>query len=306
MISDGNKIFLTVADKKSFSKAAKTLFLTQPAVSFQIQMLEEYYGARLFDRVNRNINLTEAGNLLLKYAKQMRQLQNQLEKEMQELTGTISGRLLIGASTTIGEYIVPYLLGAFKRKYPELQLSLKVGNTEDIENQIHDTTLDIGLVEGPIVNKGIAQELFIKDKLVLITPPDHPLAKKEKVSVFELDKYPFISRENGSGTRIEIEQHLEEVGLSPKKMNVILELGSTSAIKRAVQSGLGISIISQWAAREKVKRGQISQSFFIENSFERDFTIIYHEKKFRTQAVEEFINFLKTKEALLELEENLV
>lgn len=302
MLNDSIRVFLTVVDKKSFSKAAKALFLTQPAVSFQIQMLEEYYGTRLFDRVSRNISLTEAGHLLLRYANQMSKMQSELEREMQELTGTAKGRLLIGASTTIGEYVVPYLLGAFKKKYPEVELSLEVANTEDIESRIHDTSLDIGLVEGPITTKDIEKETFIKDRLVLIVPHDHPWATREKVSVFELDKFPFITREKGSGTRIETEQHLKKVGFSDKNLNVIMELGSTSAIKAAVESGLGVSVISKWAAREKVKLGQLAQLTFKEDNFEREFSVIYHKKKFRTQAADAFLTFIKSSETLELLE----
>lgn len=302
MLNDSIRVFLTVVDKKSFSKAAKALFLTQPAVSFQIQMLEEYYGTRLFDRVSRNISLTEAGHLLLRYANQMSKMQSELEREMQELTGTAKGRLLIGASTTIGEYVVPYLLGAFKKKYPEVELSLEVANTEDIESRIHDTSLDIGLVEGPITTKDIEKETFIKDRLVLIVPHDHPWATREKVSVFELDKFPFITREKGSGTRIETEQHLKKVGFSDKNLNVIMELGSTSAIKAAVESGLGVSVISKWAAKEKVKLGQLAQLTFKEDNFEREFSVIYHKKKFRTQAADAFLTFIKSSETLELLE----
>lgn len=302
MLNDSIRVFLTVVDKKSFSKAAKALFLTQPAVSFQIQMLEEYYGTRLFDRVSRNISLTEAGHLLLRYANQMSKMQSELEREMQELTGTAKGRLLIGASTTIGEYVVPYLLGAFKKKYPEVELSLEVANTEDIESRIHDTSLDIGLVEGPITTKDIEKETFIKDRLVLIVPHDHPWATREKVSVFELDKFPFITREKGSGTRIETEQHLKKVGFSDKNLNVIMELGSTSAIKAAVESGLGVSVISKWAAKEKVKLGQLAQLAFKEDNFEREFSVIYHKKKFRTQAADAFLTFIKSSETLELLE----
>lgn len=288
---------MTVVEKESFSKAAKALFLTQPAVSFQIQTLEEYYGTRLFDRVNRQIALTETGRLLLKYANRMSQLQSELEKEMQELTGTIKGRLLIGASTTIGEYIVPQLLGTFKRKYPEVELILEVANTEDIENKIHDTSLDIGLVEGPVTGKDIEKEFFIEDHLAVITGIHHPWAKKGEISVFELDQYPFVSREKGSGTRMVIEEALKKAGFSPNNLNVIMELGSTSAIKAAVANDLGVSIISKWAAKEKVKMGQIAKVEIKELDFERDFSIIYHKKKFRTHAVDGFLRFLKSQEA---------
>jgi len=298
LLNDSIRVFLTVVDKKSFSKAAKALFLTQPAISFQIQMLEEYYGTRLFDRVSRNISLTQAGHLLLGYANNMTKLQSELEREMQELTGTIKGRLLIGASTTIGEYIVPYLLGAFKKKYPEVELSLEVGNSEDIETKIHDTSLDIGLVEGPVTVKDIEKELFLKDQMVLVVSHDHPWAQQDKISVFELDKFPFVSREKGSGTRIETEQHLKKTGFSANNLKVIMELGSTSAIKAAVESGLGMSIISKWAAKEKVKLGQLAQLSFKEDIFERDFNVIHHKKKFRTQAADEFLRFIKSSEAL--------
>lgn len=294
MLNDSIRVFLTVVEKKSFSKAAKALFLTQPAVSFQIQMLEEYYGTRLFDRVSRNIILTEAGHLLLKYANEMSRLQAELEKEMQDLTANIKGKLKIGASTTIGEYIAPYILGAFKHMYPEVQLSLEVSNSEDIEAAIHDTTLDIGLIEGPLIGKDLEAIPFLQDQLLLITPPDHPWGNAETISVFELDKYPFIFREKGSGTRLEVEQHLKKAGFSANNLNVIMELGSSSAIKAAVESGLGISILSKWAVQDRTKSGMLHSINLKEDEFNRTFQIIYHKKKFKTQASEEFLRFLKS------------
>lgn len=297
MLNDSIRVFLTVVDKKSFSKAAKALFLTQPAVSFQIQMLEEYYSTRLFDRINRHISLTESGKLLLDYANKMTDLQSELEREMQELTGTVKGRLLIGASTTVGEYLVPQLLGVFKKKYPEVDLVLEIGNTEDIENKIHETSLDIGLVEGPVTGKDIEKEFFIEDHLCLITSMNHPWASEEQVSIFELDKYPFISREKGSGTRKVIEEALKKAGFPASGLNVSMELGSTNAIKAAVANDLGISIISKWAARERAKLGKIAKLDLKEVEFERPFNIIYHKKKFRTQAADGFLMFLKSKEA---------
>ena len=296
MLNDSIRVFLTVVEKKSFSKAAKALFLTQPAVSFQIQMLEEYYGTRLFDRVSRNIILTEAGHLLLKYAHEMSRLQAELEREMQDLTGSIKGKLKIGASTTIGEYIAPYILGAFKQMYPEVELSLEVSNSEDIEAAIHDTALDIGLVEGPPIGKDLESLPFLQDQLVLITSKDHPWSNLDSISVFELDKYPFISREKGSGTRMEMEQHLKKAGFSANNLHVIMELGSNSAIKAAVESGLGVAMISRWAVQDSVKAGEMAQVKLKEDEFERSFRIIYHKKKFRTQASEEFLRFLKSDE----------
>jgi len=296
MLNDSIRVFLAVAEKRNFSKAAKSLFLTQPAVSFQIQMLEQYYGTVLFDRVNRNITLTAAGELLLKYAQEMSKLQAQLEKEMQELTGTIKGRLLIGASTTIGEYILPYLVGRFKKLYPEVDVSLVVANTEEIETHILDTTLDVGLVEGPVSGKDLVMEKFLDDELVLITPVNHPWVKNKKISVFELSKYPFISREKGSGTRHIMENTLKKVGFDPQNLKIIMELGSTTAIKAAVSNGLGVSIVSKWTVQEMVKHNKLATVTINETKFDRQFIVIYHEKKFRTQAVYEFLNFLKSDE----------
>lgn len=296
MLSDSMRVFITVADKKNFSKAAKALSLTQPAVSFQIQMLEEYYGTRLFDRVSRNIILTDAGHLLLKYANEMNRLQAELEREMQDLTSNIKGKLKIGASTTIGEYIAPYILGAFKNMYPDVELSLEVANSEDIEASIHDTTLDIGLIEGPLIGKDLESIPFLTDHLQLITSTNHPWANLDTISVFELDKFPFISREKGSGTRVEIEQHLKKAGFSANNLNIIMELGSSSAIKAAVESGLGISILSKWAVQDRAKTGSLHTINLKEDEFTRVFRIIYHKKKFKTQASEEFLRFLKSDE----------
>ena len=296
MLNDSIRVFLTVVEKKSFSKAAKALFLTQPAVSFQIQMLEEYYGTRLFDRVSRNIILTDAGHLLLKYANEMSRLQAELEREMQDLTSNIKGKLKIGASNTIGEYIAPYILGAFKNMYPDVELSLEVANSEDIEASIHDTTLDIGLIEGPLIGKDLESIPFLTDHLQLVTSVDHPWANLDTISVFELDKFPFISREKGSGTRAEIELHLKKAGFSANNLNIIMELGSSSAIKAAVESGLGISILSKWAVQDKVKAGLLHTINLKEDEFTRVFRIIYHKKKFKTQASEEFLRFLKSDE----------
>ncbi|SMB93294.1 transcriptional regulator, LysR family [Desulfonispora thiosulfatigenes DSM 11270] len=303
MLNDSIRVFLTVVDKKSFSKAAKALFLTQPAVSFQIQTLEEYYSTRLFDRINRHISLTESGKLLLDYSDKMTELQSDLEREMQELTGTVKGRLLVGASTTIGEYLAPQLLGAFKKKYPEVDLILEVGNTEDIESKIHSTNLDIGLVEGPVTGKDIEKEFFIEDHLCVITSVNHPWAKEKSISIFELDKYPLISREKGSGTRKVYEDGLKKAGFPPNNLNISMEFGSTNAIKAAVANDLGISIISKWAAKEKAKLGRIAKMDLQEVELERPFNIIYHKKKFHSQATDGFLKFLKSDEALEILEQ---
>lgn len=294
MLNDSIRVFLMVVEKKSFSKAAKALFLTQPAVSFQIQMLEEHYGTRLFDRVSRNIIMTEAGELLYKYASEMSDMQQGLERNMQELNSSTIGRLKVGASNTIGEYIAPYILGSFKKRHPQVTLILDVANSDEIEMAIHDTSLDIGLVEGPPVGKDLESIPYLHDELVVVTNPHHPWNHLEEISVFELDRYPFISREKGSGTRAEIEHHLKAAGFSVNNLNVMMKLGSTTAIKAAIKNSFGFTILSKWAIRDELRDGTLSVINLKEDAFKRRFRIVYHKKKFQTQASEEFLRFLKT------------
>ena len=158
------------------------------------------------------------------------------------------------------------------------------------------STLDIGLIEGPMVGKDLESIPFLTDHLQLVTSTNHPWANVDTISVFELDKYPFISREKGSGTRVEVEQHLKKAGFSANNLNIIMELGSSSAIKAAVESNLGISILSKWAVQDKVASGMLHSINLKEIDFNRTFQIIYHKKKFKTQASEEFLRFLKSDE----------
>ena len=295
MLNDSIRVFLMGVEKKSFSKAAKALFLTQPAVSFQSQMLEDHYGTKLFDRISRNIILTEAGELLCKYANEMNEMQGSLERDMQELNTTIIGRLKVGASATIGEYIAPEVLAEFKKRYPRVSLSLDVANSDEIEMAIHDTALDIGLVEGPPIGKDLESIPFLDDELV-VTNPNHPWSKLDSISVFELDRFPFISREKGSGTLAEIHSYMKKSGFAPYNLNVMMKLGSTKAIKTAVKNGIGFTIISRWAVKEELRDGSLAMIRIKEDKFKRQFRIVYHKKKFKTQANEEFIRFLKSRE----------
>ena len=209
MLSDSMRVFITVADKKNFSKAAKALSLTQPAVSFQIQTLEQYYQTMLFDRVNRHVKLTAAGELLLDYAVHMNNLQAELERNMQQLTGHVKGELLVGASTTIGEYILPYVVGAFKQEYPDVNATIQIMNTNDIAENVNNKSFDLGIIEGPVeLTENMESIAFLEDELVLAIPSNHPFATKESITLEELKTLPYITREPGSGSRLIFEQAL--------------------------------------------------------------------------------------------------
>lgn len=292
MLSDSMRVFITVADKKNFSKAAKALSLTQPAVSFQIQTLEQYYQTMLFDRVNRHVKLTSAGELLLKYAVHMNNLQAELERNMQQLTGHVKGELLIGASTTIGEYVLPYVVGSFKKEYPDVNVTIQIMNTELIEGMVSSKNFDIGIVEGPVKNDKLHMQEFLDDELMLTVPADHPWSEKRHIKIEELADYPFIIREPGSGSRLDFEQALIDAEYDIENLNIVMELGNTTSIKSAILSGLGVSVISKWAIKDLVRQGKVVPIAIEGLRMKRKFNIILNDEKFQSEAASKFIDFL--------------
>ena len=293
MLSDSMRVFITVADKKNFSKAAKALSLTQPAVSFQIQTLEQYYQTMLFDRVNRHVKLTAAGELLLDYAVHMNNLQAELERNMQQLTGHVKGELLIGASTTIGEYILPYVVGSFKQDYPDVNVTIQIMNTKDIGNAVGNKTFDLGIIEGPLdLTESMETHKFLEDELVLAMPADHPLATKGAITLEELKTLPYITREPGSGSRLIFEQALIDADFDIEDLNIVMELGSTTSIKSAIMGGLGISTISKWAIQDLVKTGKVVALNIEGLTLTRNFNIILNNEKFQSEATGKFLDFL--------------
>ncbi|MBR2627874.1 MAG: LysR family transcriptional regulator [Peptococcaceae bacterium] len=293
MLSDSMRVFITVADKKNFSKAAKALSLTQPAVSFQIQTLEQYYQTMLFDRVNRHVKLTAAGELLLDYAVHMNNLQAELERNMQQLTGHVKGELLIGASTTIGEYILPYVVGSFKQDYPDVNVTIQIMNTKDIGAAVANKTFDLGIIEGPLDQlETMDTHKFLEDELVLAMPADHPLATKGSITLEELKSLPYITREPGSGSRLIFEQALIDADFDIEDLNIVMELGSTTSIKSAIMGGLGISTISKWAIQDLVKTGKVVALSIEGLTLTRNFNIILNNDKFQSEATGKFLDFL--------------
>ena len=293
MLSDSMRVFITVADKKNFSKAAKALSLTQPAVSFQIQTLEQYYQTMLFDRVNRHVKLTAAGELLLDYAVHMNNLQAELERNMQQLTGHVKGELLVGASTTIGEYILPYVVGAFKQEYPDVNATIQIMNTNDIAENVNNKSFDLGIIEGPLeLTENMESIAFLEDELVLAIPSDHPFAAKESITLEELKTLPYITREPGSGSRLIFEQALIDADFDIEELHMVMELGSTTSIKSAIMGGLGISTISKWAIQDLVKTGKVAALTIEGLTLKRTFNIILNNEKFHSEATGKFLDFL--------------
>jgi DNA-binding transcriptional LysR family regulator len=239
------QVFHTVARLLSFTKAAETLHMTQPAVTFQIRQLEEYFNTRLFDRTHNRINLTAAGERVFEYADKIISLYSEMDSKVRELTGDVSGILIIGASTTIAEYVLPLLLGEFKERHGGINIRLRVSNSIGVVHMVEDNSVDVGIVESPVTNKNLVVDVCWHDKLVFICPPHHPLAKKPSIKIDDFVGLPFICREEGSGTRDYISEYLARGDLQLHDLNVGLEVGNPEAIKSAVEAGLGVSIVSQ-------------------------------------------------------------
>lgn len=287
------KVFCTVAETKSFSKASEIIHLTQPAVSLQIQALEEVYETKLFDRTSSNVMLTPAGEILYKYAKEILTLFASVEKDIGEITGLVKGSISIGASTTIGNYVLPSVISDFKRKSPKIKIHLLVGNTKRIVEFLNAGNIDLGIVEGEATKYKIKTEKLLSDELALIVSTNHPWAKKKEVSIVDILKEPFIFREEGSGTRQVIEKYLSKRGISPQKMKIGTILGSTEAIKEAVENGTGLSIVSKWAVRRERRYGSLEILKFKEGKVLRDFSLIFSRTSVTSYAAEEFLNYLK-------------
>lgn len=284
------QVFHTVARFLSFTKAAETLHMTQPAVTFQVRQLEEYFNTRLFDRTHNRINLTDAGKKVYEYSEKIFELYYEMENCVKELTGEVSGILIIGASTTIAEYMLPALLGDFKANHSDVAIRLKVGNSDDIVSMVETNIIDLGVVESPVHNKNLAVELWCLDQLVAIVPLKHALAHEESIPVHKLVEYPYICREEGSGTREVINEYLHTAGLNPRNLNIVMELGNPEAIKRAVEAGMGISVISKASISKEVQLKTLV-GIKLEPILERPFYFVHQKQKFRVRAMEELLRF---------------
>lgn len=287
------KVFCTVAETKSFSKASEIIYLTQPAVSLLIQAIEEIYETKLFDRASNTVTLTPAGEMLYKYAKEILNLYAAAEKSIGEITGFVKGSISVGASSTIGNYLLPGVIAAFRKTHPKIKIHLLVGNTKRVVELLNAGNIDIGLVEGDVARQKMVVDKLVADELVLIVPPLHPLAKKRNVSIFEITKEPFIFREEGSGTRQVIEKYLGKYSITPQNMMISMVLGSTEAIKESVENGIGIAIVSRWAVRKEIKYGTLKPLSFKEEKMLRDFSLIFQKKAISSHAVDEFLSYLK-------------
>jgi len=287
------QVFHTVARLLSFTKAAETLHMTQPAVTFQVRQLEEHFNTRLFDRTHNRISLTDAGKKVYEYSDRIFELYSEMENAVREMTGEISGALTIGASTTIAEYMLPTLLGDFKEKYPEVTILLKVSNSDGIVSMVENNTIDLGVVESPVGNKNLVVETCRRDQLVAIVPPGHSLGGKGSVEFSELLEYPFICREEGSGTRDVINDYLHKLQYTSGALKIAMELGSPEAVKGAVEAGMGVSIVSRATIQKELRLSSLVE-LDLDPPLYRPFSFVHQKQKFRLRAMEELLEFARS------------
>ncbi len=265
------KVFRAVAEHLNFRKAAEHLFLTQPAITLQIKALENDLGVRLFDRSANRVTLTPQGRTLVRYANKLAQLAAEAEQKLQAADGQLSGELGLGVSTTIAQYVLPRLIGAFLDEHPRVQLSLHSGNTEEVVQLVLAEKVPIGLIEGPARQQGIHIEPFMRDELVLIAPPTSTDAH---FSAQQLLTCNLLMREQGSGSRRVVEAALEKAGLRLKQFRAVMDLDSTEAIKSAVEAGLGIGFVSQWAISKELELGVLQTAQIRGVQMSRHFSLV--------------------------------
>lgn len=286
------QVFYTVARLLSFTKAAEELHMTQPAVTFQVRQLEEQFNTRLFDRTHNRISLTAAGSKVYESAEKIFSIYAEMDNAVRELTGDISGVLILGASSTIAEYMLPVLLGDFKAENADVTVRLKVANTDGIVSQVENNAIDLGVVEAPVTNKNLVVEECRTDELVVIVPPGHELENEPVVPLNRIADYPFICREEGSGTREVMLESMNKAGLNPNDLNIGMELASLEAIKGAVEAGMGISIISSATIQKEVKLGTLV-AIRTDPPITRPFSFVHQKQKFRMRAMDELLSFAR-------------
>lgn len=292
------KAFITVAENKSFTKAAKLLYMTQPAISAQIKALEERLEVSLMERNDKNMVLTEAGQIFFQEAQKIISLYDVFMGSLDELKGVRKGKIFLAASTIPGEYVLPCLVGGFNKIYPGVELSLKIADTGIVAEQLMKRTADIGMIGARVKNDALHLEEFMKDELIVIGQPQEVDPVKQ-MSLKELAASNLVLRESESGTRMVLFEQLKKSGIDTHKLRVIMELGSTRAVITAVQNGLGLSVVSRLAAGDALELGKIREISVPGIDLQRSLYLAWNDNKYQSHAVKAFLGYLESQKVLV-------
>ena len=288
-------IFHTVARVGSFTRAAAELDISQPAVSIQIKQLERSLQTRLLSRLRRGVVLTDTGEAVYGYTKQIFSLADEMRYAIQDIEGLAAGRLTIGSSSTPGECILPLVIGIFHSRFPMVEVSLAISNTQTVVDQILNRQLDLGMAGAPVDHGGLVSFPYASDEVVLVSSVAHPLARSGEVRAADIDGHPFIMRESGSATRKAAEASLGESGIQVK---VAMELGSNEAVKRAAAAGLGLGVLSKFSVGPDVAAGYLRVLRVSDWKCERPLTVFYRDDGHISTVQRAFLKLLETERPL--------
>jgi DNA-binding transcriptional LysR family regulator len=250
-------IYCKVIELKSFTRAAEAMFLSQPTISEHIRAIEQESGQCLIHRLGREIRVSEAGNILYAYARKMLRLQQEALEALGHYSGNMAGRMAIGAGTIPGAYILPEKIGAFKKRYPDITITLRIAGSKTIAGEILSGELEMGILGAQWRENGLIWQEIFSDELILAVATDHPWAKKRQISLQQLCEEPFIIRDHSSGTRRAVDRILEQHGRKSTQLNVVAEMGSTEAIRQSIKAAIGVSILSSQAVRNDIAHGSL-------------------------------------------------
>jgi len=285
-------VFLTAAETQNFSEAARQLHMTQPAVSMQIQSLEQRLGVDLFERSGRRIQLSEAGETLMPMARELVSMSLRIEEAMKSLGGEVVGHLKIGCSTTAGKYILPQLIARFRRMHPRVQVTVYNSGRDQVMDMLCDGMTHISVISSLVSCRDAEFQPFFTDRAVLIVPIDHAWANRSTIKPQALREANFIIRDDTAGTRQVMMEGLLEHGVHLDDLNVVMELGNAEAIEMAVEEGIGVSIVSRLVAQRGVDLGRIKMLEIEGLNLERKIYMAYNIRRAATNAQTEFWNFV--------------
>jgi DNA-binding transcriptional LysR family regulator len=286
------QVFHAVAKHLSFTKAADALFMTQPAVTFQVRQLEEHFDTRLFDRAHGRISLTPAGIVAFEHAERILALSAEMEARLRELSGQESGPLMIGASTTIAEYLLPRILGEFRVAHPAIVPRLVVANSEQVQERVSERSLDLGFIEGDSRLPSLASERCAEDELQVVCAPAHALAREAAVAPRALTEHAYVSREAGSGTREVIDNYLRKAGVGPDTLQVVMEASSPEALKGLVATGLGFTIMSRATVVKETRLGELV-AIPLAPRLIRNLSVVFPRERIQSRLVSAFVAFAR-------------
>jgi DNA-binding transcriptional LysR family regulator len=282
------KVFECVARHLNYTRAAAELHLTQPAVSMQVKQLEDSLGVALFEQLGKRIHLTEAGQEVVTYARSVTQQLDELEAVLNRIKGLGGGRLRISVATT-ANYFIPILLGAFSRRYPDVTVTLDVTNRETLLKQLAENTVDLVIMGKPPTEADVEAEPFMDNPLVVVAPPEHPLADQHAIPLTRLQEETFLVRESGSGTRIAMERFFNERGM---RLKTGMEVGSNEAIKQSVQAGLGLGLLSRATIEQELALKRLVVLDVSEFPIMRHWYVVHRKGKRLSAAADAFRNFV--------------